>query len=313
MRHRCALGLLALLLICTSGAEQNSREKTPVEVSGSVQSAFSSGRKGGRRETGERFNRSEITLTYGHWTAKASTWNYVFCDWHDLDETYLQYSKGNTTAKLGRLRLPVGQSTWDDQWYSIFVFLPSIEASTYRNQKLLERTSVGVQADQSYGNSKLQIALTSDENEQNRVLASNLKRLSARYSIYSNGRVYGISGFTSLDSGFPEHLVVADIRATLPHFILRASALQHKFTGGETTGWFVEGSHRPKNWQDVTLAVRWDVLKQKSGRSELFTLGSKIRLPLDTDLMINYSAGPSINTAMLGGGWAFGLSKTIRF
>ncbi|MBS1728213.1 MAG: hypothetical protein JST51_15955 [Armatimonadetes bacterium] len=288
-----------------------------VDWSGSIQQAFVSGRQKSDYRQGERFNRFQLTASSGNWTAKASYWNYSFCHWHELDNTTLGYSVGNTSAEVGRFLLPVGQVTWDNQWYSNFVFVPLIESHTYGDQKLLERTTLGAKVQTIQGNDTYEASVTSSNELVSHLFADKLNRVSLRWSRYHNGSIVGLSGFFDTDTlGSEEQMLMFDYRWTVPHWIVTTEMAAYQAPGTRMAGYVLDVNHRPKNWQDVTLAFR---LERKStmgtspSRQETWTAAVKTRLPWDMTLLTNYTGGPGTNQVSLGGPWTVGLYKTIRF
>ena len=287
------------------------------EFSGSIQTAFVSGTLKGKLKNGERFYRTHVSASKGNWTAKASYWNYVFCDWHELDETNIQYSTDQYTATIGRFLMPVGQANWDDQWYSSFVFVPLIEGHVYGGRKVLERTSTGAQFDLIAGANNYNLSLTNSDPQVNQPIASRLDRTSFRWKTYKSGVQFGLSALAdSATLGKKEQLLVADIRYTVPHLIVRGELLGYQSPTQRNSGFFVDANFRPRNWQDLTLSLRFEQLSSHlptETKQEAWTLAAKARLPFESTLLINYTGGPDMGRLTLGGGWSFGLNKTFRF
>ncbi len=286
-------------------------------VSGSLQAAGVSGKFFGDRKTSERFNRSQIQIEQGSWLATASIWNYSFCDWHDLDETNLAYRSGSKQVKVGRFLNPVGMSTWDDQWYSAFVFVPNLELNTYGARKVLERTVTGLQFDSTVGANSFKFSATSSTFQQNQLLPDKLDRLSARWTHFNKGTVYGAGVLLDQDQlGGQEQLIALDVRHTIPHWIFRGQVVGYSTQTTRSNGFFTEVTHRQSGWEDLTLGLRHEgTLNMVGTPGWLFatTASAKVELPFGTTFLANYTFGPDMNRQPLGGGISFGLSKTLKF
>jgi hypothetical protein len=288
-----------------------------INLTGSFQQALVSGRLGQQLKSGERFNRSLVNAESGNWAAKASFWNYVFCKWNELDETTLSYSDPKFRARIGRFILPVGQSNWDDQWYSNFVFIPMVESQRYGDHKFLQRTSTGADIDFGSGANSFRLALTSSRAQVNQLMPDKIDRASLRWNHSLKNTIFGLSTYTDTNfKGDEEQMHIADIRWTVPHWIVRGEGLHYQSAVQKFSGYFLDISHRPANWEDVTFALRFERMSSLRGtRSDIrsWALAAKTRLPWDMTLLVNYMGGPDMNRIGIGGGWAFGLNKTFQF
>lgn len=288
-----------------------------VQLSGSVEQFFVSAGYGELHKTRDRFTRLMGIATSGKWELRGSHWYAPVYFWYEVDETNLSYSDKDLRWRIGRFLLPVGQTNWDDQWYSGIVFWPLIESKTYGDQRLLARTVVGTDVEKSWGNHTLRVSASSSKPEVNRLLPSRLDRASVRWSYYQNGVIVGLSTyFDTKTGGNDERMVVADARWTLPQWTLRAEALDYKSDTAKVQGFFVDLYHRPKSWTDVTFVGRFEGRRseaQSVSNMQAWTVGAKAHLPLDFTFIVNYTGGPDMNKIFLGGGWSLGLSKTLRF
>jgi hypothetical protein len=311
MRLKLCTGLVAFCIVSSGISAQN------VELSGSVQTAGVAGRSFGDFKTTHRFTRYQARAESGNWKAVASLWDYDFCNWRDLDETNIAYSWNDRQIKLGRFLNPVGMSTWDDQWYSSFVFVPLLELNSYAGRKIFERTVVGVQFDSTTGSSGIKLSATSSDFQQNQLFANKLDRVSVRYTHFDRGTLYGASILTdSSVRGSQEQLVAFDVRHTIPHWIARGQIIGYRNNNERANGFFTEITHRKSGWEDLTLGLRYEgMLGFMNSNQWLFatTASAKIELEQQFTLQINYTFGPDMNRQPLGGGLAFGLSKTVRF
>jgi hypothetical protein len=287
------------------------------EFSGIIEQFFASGGFGDSHKTRDRFTRILGKVEWGKWEAKASFWYYPYCFWHERDETTIAYTEGNTRMRVGRFILPIGQATWDDQWYSGLVYIPHIQFANYQGRKILERTSVGAEIEHQMGPHQVKLALTSPRAEVNHILPSKWTRGTVRLSTYRDGVTYGVSAFADTESfGDDERLLAADIRLTRPQWVLRGEIIDYRSPGQKRSGYYIDLYVRPKGWTTVTFVGRYEVLRTKTAsfsRRELWTAGAKFRLPEDIFFLANYTGGPDMNRIFLGGNWAFGLSKAVRF
>jgi hypothetical protein len=288
-----------------------------LSLSGSFQIAGVSGILAGNRKTTERFNRSQVTAEQGNWAARATIWNYTFCTWHDLDETTLSFQTPKLTARVGRFLAPIGQTNWDDQWYSNFVFLPFIETQTYGDSRLLARTSSGADVDYRMGRETIRVAFLNASPQWNRLLPDKLDRALVRVQSSQANAIYGFTAFSDTkNGGGDEQMLVADVRYTIPHWIVRAETLAYQSATQKFSGYFIDFNHRPKNWEDVTLAFRLQRIATMRGvRNDIngWTAAVKTQLPWDVSLSVNYMGGPDMNRLTLGGGWGIGINKTFQF
>ncbi len=304
-------GITAASMVVGASSGQNP------SVTGSVQTALVSGLNGGQLQTTDRFTRTQVQLEQGNWLATASIWNYSFCDWNDLDETNFAYRWGARQIKFGRFLNPVTMSTWDDQWYSSFVFVPNLELNAYSGRKLLERTVTGIQLDSNVGSNAFKFSATSSDFQQNQLLPDKLNRLSARWTHFKKGTLFGAGILLDPDhKGGQEQMIALDIRHTIPHWIFRGQVLGYQSATARSNGFFTELTHRPSGWEDLTLGLRHEgTLGFMGSNAWIFatTASAKVELPMGTTFLANYTFGPDMNRQPLGGGLSFGLSKTIKF
>ncbi len=305
--------MTALLLAGMAMAQ----DEQPVRLSGSFEEFFASAGWGDVYKSRDRFFRLSLNAEFGKWSATASYWDYPYCYWYEIDETNLKYEDNGFSAKIGRFRLPIGLSDWYDQWYSGFVQLPLVEYYFYGASQPLERTNTGIEAEQTLGAHRVQLAITDAEPLYNRVFAKRLDRLSGRYSYYDNGLTVGISGFVdSPGRGSNGTFTALDARYTIPNWILKGEQVWYRGTNQREDGYFVELSHRLKGLTNVTLVGRYEQIRIQEPaekRMEAWTIGSRIRLPWEITVQANYTGGPDMNRVFFGGGWALGLYKDFRF
>jgi hypothetical protein len=312
--HSRVFGCLIAVLLAADALAQDT---TPVQLNGSFEQFFSSAGFGASHKDRDRFSFLTVSATSGNWRADASYWYYPHCLYYDLDESGLTYQDSDLTVKVGRFRLPVGGSDWYDQWYSGFVQLPLIEYGLYEGFQMLERTHAGLEVESTLGPQKFQAALTSADPAHNRLWPDSIDRISGRYSVYSNGLIVGVSGFVSTDHDrSTAQCMAADVRWTVPNWIFRGEHIWYQSANQQQKGYYVEVSHRPKGWTDVTLVGRYegiDVSRPTPNRLESWTAGARVRLPWDVTVQANYTGGPDMNRVFMGGAWSFGLYKVIQF
>ncbi len=279
---------------------------------------MSSAGLGDEHKTRDRYSRWQGDLTWGNWNLRATYWYYPFCDWEEIDETTISYEEGPLRFRYGRFLLPVGQTTWDESWYSGFVFLPLNEFNAYGGWLRRERTGIGADASFTFGNQSLQASLTSRDHEQDRLAASRLDRASLRYTWYDDGLTLGASAFADTGSlGTQEQMLILDARYSVPNWIFRGEVLGYLSDSQKTTSFYLDAYYRPAGWSDVTFVSRFERRQNETsgGQEDLeqWILGAKARLPWDVQFVVNYAGGPDLNRVHLGGGWSFSLMKTLRF
>lgn len=311
---RVLLGL-GLAIPAISAVAQSDHK---LHFGGSFEEFFATAGFGDITKSRDRWSMLTLNATMGKWRAQASYWYYPFCTWYELDDSGVTFEDGTFRAQIGRFRLPVGQSDWYDQWYEGFVNLPIIEYTRYDNAQPLERTSVGIEAEQTFGPHTLKAAATSAEPEYNRLTPDRLDRLSGRWSYYQDSFILGVSGFvdTARHEGYQAQMMSADARWTAPNWIIRGQEVWYDSDNQKQDGWFVDVSHRPKGWTDVTLVGRYEqvnVQKPFAANFQAWTLGARLRLPYEITAQANYTGGPDMNAIFFGGGWSLGLYKMFSF
>jgi hypothetical protein len=314
----------AMLAACAAVSAQD------IRVSGSIEQAFVSAERSGERQTADRYTRSQIALESGAWTLKGAWWAYPFCRYHELDETGISFAGENWSLMAGRGRLPIGQHTWDDQWYSPFIFLSRLEFEPYGGGRRLSHTSAGIFFDAWLGPDQFQAALTGDEIESTSLLPSRLNRAAVRWQRYFDPFMVGVSAFVDPGAlGDRQTLLSADIRWTAPNWSARAVYAAHRDDGVATAdyygvpvasperqeGFFIDVTHRPEGWRDMTLALRYDRIRWPvSGRSsEVWIAAARLRMPHDFEVMANFSFGPDHDRQPLGNGLSLQVVKQLRF
>jgi hypothetical protein len=289
-----------------------------LQFGGTFEQFFASSGFGDTYKSRDRWTMLSLNATSGKWKAQASYWYYPFCYWYELDDSGITYQDGNLRAQIGRFRIPVGQSDWGDQWYEGFVQLPIIEYSRYDGAQPLERTSVGMQAEDTFGAHTIKVAATSANPEYNRILPGHINRYSGRYSFYEGRAILGFSGFfdTDREEAFKANMISADFRYTMPNWMIRGEHIWYHCDNQKEDVWFVDVSHRPKGWTDVTVVGRFEVAHISgpfTSNVQAWTLGTRIRMPLNFVFQANYTGGPDMNRVFFGGGWALGLYTSIDF
>jgi hypothetical protein len=313
-RSRLLLGCVSPIILCCVVHAQSNDDIRKVEVNGSVEQFFVGSRFLGSPTYRDRFTRVLVQAESGAWKATAAQWYYPFCRWDDLDETNLQYQSGKNTFKIGRFLPSLGQTNWDDQWYSGFVHLPLVESNVYNGRRLLERTSAGIQWEYRNNNDTLTISGIGKTAQSNNVFSNQIKRYTAHWQRFDNRSIYGLSILTDLDRRErEEQMIVLDYRYTIPQWIFRGEYVNYSSQTDSSEGGFFDIYHRPKGWTDVTLVGRYESFASQKGRNSYITPGVKIRTPYETTLSINYMSSPNINSTILGGGWALSINKTINF
>lgn len=290
----------------------------PPEFSGEIEQFFVSGGFGDSPKTRDRFTRFTGTADWGNLQVRASRWYYPFCNWFDLDESFLAYDAQSFKVTAGRFIIPFGQAEWSDQWYSGIVFLPLIEFMTYDNVRFLERTSSGVKLESNLGAHSLKMSFTNSDPQYQKMMPERLDRAALRWTYFNKGFTFGASYFGDAKNiGRDVQMVSADVRWSAPQWIVRAEALAYQSQLSKADGFYIDLYHRPKGWSDVTFVSRFERMHMKSELSqytlETTTLGAKVRLPLDFSGSANYTLGPDMNRVFLGGNWSFQLSRSFRF
>ena len=293
-------------------------QSAPLRAHFSVEEYLVDGHYPHGHATRDRYFRPYALLESGDWSLTATYWSYPACHFYEVDDTHLDYDDGSLHVKVGRFLVPVGQDDWDDEWYSGTVFMPMIQLIRYGSFGALWHTSTGAEASVPVGPGTFTAALVSSSQQKNQLLPDDFDRAVFRYQGYVQGLTYGVSALTdSKGLGKDERLLDLDLRYTTPHFIARGEMLGYSTTGSTNEGFYVDLYHRPAGWQDVLFVGRFEAYHfskgTRLGRKERTTLGAKVRAPFDSTLMVNYIFGPSINGFFLGGAWAIGLTKTLRF
>ena len=292
-------------------------DQTPVTVRASVEQFFVSGNFKNQPRTRDRWTRPLISVESGDWKATVSHWYYPACGWYDLDETNLQYSQKNWSAKVGRFIPPVAQANWEDQWFTGFVFLPFVEFNNFGTRKLLVRTSAGAELDYTSGNDNFSFAAMGCDPQTGRLFPNTLNRTFLKWQRSINNLSLGASTmFDPSSFGREETLRAFDFRWTVPNWIVKGTYLGAINSTESREGFYIDVMHRPKGWQDVTVLLRYEnsILNTTSNvHTEMITPGVKVRLPQDASVYINYGFGPSMSTTAFGGGWEFALVKAFNF
>ena len=308
----------SLIVLLLGVSEIVAAQSAPVTADFSIEQFYVGGRRGGEFVVRDRLTRASFSAETGAWRFNASHFYYGFCKFQEVDATNLEYSSGSLRLRAGRFLVPIGQTSWDEQWYSGHVFLNQVELSRYGGFAFMWHTSVGVDATLYCGRQTLQFSAVSSDQLKNRLVASKLDRGTVRIQHYENGVVYGLSALFNLDGiAQDERMLLVDVRWSVPQWGARAELVGFSKDGEKSNGYFVELYHRPKGWTDVTLVGRHEKFEStKSGPTrtmEANNLGVKLRGLFDTQLFVNYTFGPSMNNLYLGGGWAIQVNKTIRF
>lgn len=289
-----------------------------VHLRGEFEQFFSSSGFGDSIKSRDRFSRLSLAATSGKWELFGSYWYYPHCLWYEMDESGLTYREGDFQATIGRIRVPVGNSTWYDDWYTGFVLVPLAHYTRYQDRYLLERTSVGMEAEDTFGPNTFKLAVTSADSEVNHLIPEKLDRLSGGWWWYGDGLTLGASGyFDTAEWGKQEQLLAADFRYTLPHFTFRGERIWYRGHDQNQDAWFVEASHRPAGWTDLTLVGRFEAANGKQAGNgyhlQSWTLGARLRLPYNVTAQANYTGGPDMNRIFFGGNWALGIYTVIQF
>jgi hypothetical protein len=286
----------------------------PFNITGSIQQAFTSGRLGGNLKTDERFRRTQIQVEKGNYKLIATEWDYPFCGWRELDQAGLFFESGPTQAQAGRFLLPFNLVTWDAQWYSAFNFVPLIEFNFFDGRRMFERTVSGTRASHTSGNLSYDFAAFGSRNDVDKLAPVRYDRAFFKVNHYNAGLNVGLSHVQDAFSATSRqsiHGVYANY--TIPHWTIRGSALTASESSFRTDGYFVDLSHRAKNWTDLTLAARMEKFNRGLTSQQQWVLAAKIELKSDTVFNINYSGGPDMNRVTLGGGFSLHLQKTFKF
>lgn len=285
-----------------------------VRLSGSFEQFFVSGKFFGDRVTRQRLTRTRVEANHGNFGLVGTYWQYPSCGFDDLDETHFNFQSRNFSAKAGKFLPPIGQTNWDDQWYSGFVFLPLVETATYGSGKILFRTVAGVQADVPSSAGTFQFSAFNSDQDARTINMSKLDRFTVRGQTTFKNAIFGVTRLSSPTSaGQGAQAWVTDIRWSVPQWIVKGEYMDYRQAGSDVRGFFFDAFHRPKGWSDVTLMSRVERLRDKTGQTSAWTVGAKIRLPEEFFFNANYTAGPNQNSLMLGGGWSLGLFKIVNF
>jgi hypothetical protein len=288
--------------------------KEPIRVTGSIEQFFVSGKFFQNRVTRERLTRTQVQASHGNFSLVGTYWQYPACGFDDLDETNLRFNSNNFSAKVGKFLPPVGQTNWDDQWYSGFVFLPMVETASYGTGKILFRTVAGVRADTNANGANFQFSAFNSNQDARSINLSKLDRYSIRAQKMFQNTILGVTRLASPESASTRaDAWVADLRWSVPQWIVRGEYMDYRQAGADVSGFFADVYHRPKGWSDVTLLSRVERVRSSGGTTSAWTIGTKVRLPQEFFFNVNYSAGPNQNSQMLGGGWSLGLFKIVNF
>lgn len=314
---RRTLFVVNFVSVCAILSATATAQVAPIHTEGTVEQFFTNGRNFGENTTRDAFTRAQLAFDSGNWRLTGTYWYFPSYGWYDLDETTLEYSDSHQRARIGRFIPPIGLANWDEQWYSGFVYQPNIEAYIFTNRWLTLRTSPGLDYETHWGNDQIRIAWFGSDANYRRLFAKNLDRAAVRYQTNYRGLIAGLTYESDLsDNGKDEHLKALDLQWTAPHWILRGEVLGYSSDYGNVNGYFVDVSHRPQGWQDVTLLLRLEdfhATGANARRAQLVTPGVKVRLPFDIGLDVNYNEGPGMRSTPWGGGWALALYRTFRF
>lgn len=315
---------MALCMAVPATADQNLR------LGGSIETAFVSAKRSGELKSGHRYTRTQLSAEQGAWRAEATWWAYPFCGFHALDETSLQYSAANWSATAGRIRLPVGQHSWDEQWYSPFIFQTRLELQNYEGGKRLSHTSPGYLFEYWKGMHQLQLGLTTSTAQPNNLLPKSVNRAAVRWQTFFDPFIVGASALVDpTDIGDHETMTSMDVRWSQPNWLARAVFLSRRNDGSTFTDYdgtvistsghqeslFIDTTYRPPGVTNVQLGLRWDLWRNISSasQSETTTLSLQYELSHGIDAAVNYTFGPNMSDQKFGGGWALQLLKFHRF
>lgn len=307
----------ALIALAVSASAQD--EPAKLEVGGQVEQFVRAARVGDAFRAEEYMRRILIELTYSHFKLVGSYWWYPSWDLKETDEAWIGYEGDRASFKVGRFMVPFGQSDWYSQWYSGFVQGSFIEDHSYSGPWFpFERTSVGVQADVTLGDSHtLHLAGVDKDIQQDHLAPKRLDRAVARIEGYRSGITYGASAYVDTKTlGKDQRILALDARWTGPQWMVRGEILRADNDSQKVDGYFVDLTYRPKGWTDVTLVARNQAIRAEGVggyRLQNTILGAKVRLPLETTLAVNYAFGPDMNRQGVGAGWCFGLYRTFRY
>ncbi len=301
-----------------------------LRLQGTIETAFVSAKRSGELKSGHRYTRTQLSAEQGPWRAEASWWAYPYCDFHTLDETSLQFNGAYWSATAGRFRLPVGQHSWDDQWYSPFIFLARLELQTYEGGKRLSHTSPGYLFEYWQGMDQFQLGLTTSQAQPSSLLPKTVNRAALRWQKFAAPFIVGISAFVDpSDIGNQETMMALDARWSQPNWLARAVFLSRRNDGSTFTDYdgtiistaghqeslFIDTTYRPPGVTNLQLGLRWDLWRSISSdsQSETMTLGIQYGLGSGIDAAVNYTFGPNKSDQKFGGGWAFQVLKFHRF
>jgi hypothetical protein len=212
------------------------------------------------------------------------------------------------------MMLPVGQSTWDDQWYDAANNLNPAEYWPLVKGLSLSSVVPSVAIVGHNGPEQIAISAFGIGPQKNKLLPSSLSVAAARYQRYSGPIIAGLS--TAQDfahAGRDASLYTADIRYTVPHIVTRAEYSWSTRTADRSKGGFLSLTYRPQHWSDGSLFYRYQVFKGTFGfQDHRQILGVKVRAPLDFTVNLNYAIAPH-QGAKAGTGWSAQLYRVYRF
>ena len=297
-----------------ASAEENSHR---MQIAGQVDWFGIYGQHDGHTRIEDRMERFLVHAQEDRLSATMSWFDYPYCTLQQLHETFLKYEMNGASIRFGRIMPQIGQSSWDDQWYSGIVQLPYIEHSTFDTYFDLMKSTNGVDFTFPISNHTVSLTALSVSDEKNKWIPQDINRAAFRIEGFQNSLTFGFGAMGDIHSGGRDvNLFEIDGRYTVPHWIFRGEWLTFKRSGDNYSGFFVDCYHRPAHWSDVTLVGRYQQLRTSFPGSlyrEGITLGVKVRLPYEFSLAINFSFGPNTSDADRGGNWEVGLRRTINF
>lgn len=244
-------------------------------------------------------------------------WTYEQRNVHALDENFVQLDINGSLLKVGRIRAPFGNNSWDEQYYQGFVFMPLMQTIGLSDAKRISRIDTGATAEVRVGPIQFDVSALDVTTDPWQILPDKFDHYSLRAQTLVGPVVVGgnvIVGNRFFDSDAPKAASL-DLRFSMPNFQTRAEFLSNS-NGKETKGaGYIDGFCKIVGIPQLTLIGRWQFASVlgKSGQSELSTLGFKYQVCRHLAIFGNYSWGPNSTLTTDQIGWAFQAMLSYRF
>ena len=307
--------MAGLLGVFASGAVADEQPAKKGKFSGEYEDYLIAYRKPTKYAITERAARLKLANSFDRLDGSVSYLTSPQFHGQQLHESYLGYNANGVTVRTGPQMIPIGQSTWDDQWYDPSNFLPSSEYWQLIKGLSLSAVVPSVWAQSSNGPQQLTVSTFGIGKYLDKFTPDRLSVIAARYQYFVENTILGISSAQDfVHSGDNASLYCIDFRHTIPHLVTRGEMIwSHRNTDRTTTG-FATATYRPEHWSDASLFVRYQFLNPQFGpKDSREVLGAKLRAPFDFTVNINYVLAPHMGKLRSGAGWSFELYRVYRF